>query len=98
MYCETLIIDVSFQKQCHSYFGKPKVFIWTAYSVESSSAENSVRMKEQEITHLYSHGDVLFADIVVMLVSVQHYDSVGQGEACIVGHERRAVHLLQTHK
>lgn len=49
------------------------------------------------ITHLYGHGDILFADIVVMLVSVQHYDSVSQGKACIIGHERRAVHFLQTH-
>ena len=32
-----------------------------------------------------------------MLVSVQHYDSVGQGKACIIAHEWRAIHFLQTH-
>lgn len=48
------------------------------------------------ITYLYGHGDVLLADIVVMLVSVQHDDSVGQGEASIVAHERKAVDFLQT--
>ena len=55
----------------------------------------SVFERETEITHLYSHRDVLLADIVVMLVSVQHYDSIGQGKACIVAHESRAVHFLQ---
>lgn len=35
------------------------------------------RVREREITHLNSHGDVLLADIVVMLVSIQHDDSVG---------------------
>lgn len=53
-------------------------------------------MRRRDITHLYSHGDILLANIVVMLVSVQHYDSVGQSEACIIGHEGGAVHFLQT--
>ena len=51
-----------------------------------------------DITHLYSHGDVLLADIVIMLVGVQHYDSIGQGKAGIVAHEWTAVHFLWTHK
>lgn len=47
-------------------------------------------------TYLHSHGDILLADIMVVLVSVQHNDSVGQCKASIVGHERRAVDFLQT--
>lgn len=48
-------------------------------------------------THLHSHGDVLLADVVVVLVCVQHDDSIGQGETSIVAHERRAVDFLQRH-
>lgn len=55
-------------------------------------------MRETKITHLDSHGDVLLTDIVIVLVSVQHYDSIGQGKSCIICHERRAIHLLQTRR
>lgn len=34
-------------------------------------------------THLQSHWDILFADIMVVLVSVQHNDCIGQGKAGI---------------
>lgn len=34
-------------------------------------------------THLQSHWDVLLADIMVVLVSVQHNNRIGQGKAGI---------------
>lgn len=48
--------------------------------------------------YLNSHGDVLLAHVVVVLVRVEHDDSVGQGEARVVGHEGRAVHFLHTQR
>lgn len=49
----------------------------------------------QETTHLHRHGNVLLPHVVVVLVGVEHDDSIGQSKARIVGHERRAVDLLQ---
>lgn len=46
-------------------------------------------------THLHGHGDVLLADVVVVLVCVQHDNSISQGESCIIAHERRAVYFLK---
>lgn len=34
-------------------------------------------------THLQSHWDILLADIMVVLVSVQHNNCIGQGKAGI---------------
>lgn len=52
----------------------------------------------EETTHLYSHGNVLLTDIMVVLVGVQHYNRISQSKSCVVGHERRAIDLLQGHK
>lgn len=47
------------------------------------------------ITYLYGHWNVLLANVVVVLVSVEHDDGISQGKTCVVGHKRRAIHLLQ---
>lgn len=42
-------------------------------------------------THLQSHWDILLADIVVVLVSVQHNNCIGQGKAGITISKRRPI-------
>lgn len=46
-------------------------------------------------THLQSHWDILLADIVVVLVSVQHNNCISQGKAGIAISKRRPVWFLK---
>lgn len=69
----------------------------TKGKLQNKKKHRSISQTGTNRTHLHRHGDVLLSNIVVVLVSVEHDDSVGQGKACIVGHEGRAVHFLQTH-
>ena len=93
---------LTMNRQDHSWwqYSQPRwrgcsIFLGTRYKPLTLLTDN---VTAEDSTHIHGHGDVLFLDVVVVLVYIQHDDGVGQCERCICVVEWLSIAFLKKKK
>ena len=93
---------LTMNRQDHSWwqYSQPwwrgcSIFLGTRYKPQTLLTDN---VTAGDSTHIHGHGDVLFLDVVVVLVYIQHDDGIGQCECCICVVEWLSIAFLKIKK